>query len=179
MAGTPQRRIDDYMDRMEAVSRTAIDPALASMPPHLDSPRARVMLLAIGLQESELLARRQIGGGPALGLWQCELGTQASRGGVWGVYLNAQSTELLRQLCRYRGCEFTPSNIHAQLEIDDVLAAGVARALLWTDAKPLPEVGDAAAAWELYAYRCWRPGKPHPEKWPANHARAVAYAKVA
>lgn len=40
----------------------AIAPALALLPARMSSPSAEVMLLAIGLQESNLTHRRQIGG---------------------------------------------------------------------------------------------------------------------
>lgn len=62
----------------------AIEPALRLLPPAMDTVKARVMLLAIGLQESAFAARRQAGNGPARGFWQFELGTPQSRGGVWG-----------------------------------------------------------------------------------------------
>ena len=38
-----------------------LDPALALLPPSMDTVRARMMLLAIGLQESRFEHRRQIG----------------------------------------------------------------------------------------------------------------------
>ena len=164
-------------ERLEVVTRTAIDPALALLPQHMDSDKARVLLLAIGLQESRLEYRRQLPNGPAVSLWQFEPGSKASRGGVWGVYLHHQSTELLRLLCRARDCEFTPRSIYGRIESDDVLAAGVARLLLWTDPKPLPDVDNEVSAWELYAYRCWRPGKPHPETWPGFHRQAREFVE--
>jgi len=58
-----------------------------------------------------------------------------------------------------------------------VLAAGVARLLLWTDPKALPAIGDADAGWSLYL-RTWRPGKPHPKTWPALYAQAMAVVEV-
>jgi hypothetical protein len=139
--------------------------------------RARVILLAIGLQESAFEHRYQVTNkpgvkGPARGFWQFESGSQSSRGGVWGVYLHSDSHEILRNLCRERDCGFDPRVIWAQLEYDDVLAAGVARALLWTDPKPLPELGEPEIAWDYYE-RNWRPGKPHPEKWAANYEAAL------
>lgn len=143
---------------------------LAILPMAMNTPQARVMLLAIGLQESRLIHRRQIGG-PARGLWQFELGTRASRGGVWGVYLHHASTYWLHLLCQERGCDFEPAAIYARLEHDDVLAAGVARLLLFTDPKRLPAVDDTAGAWDLYL-RTWRPGKPHPHTWPDLHRQA-------
>ncbi len=154
------------------ITKQAINPALELLPSYLDSPQARVMLLAIGLQESRLKYRRQLGDGPARGLWQFERGSKRSRGGVWGVYLHPVSMHLLHEFSRARSCAFDPDQIYLQIERDDVLAAGVARLLLLTDRPPLPAVDDEAGAWRLYAERCWRPGKPHPETWRAFHDRA-------
>ena len=153
---------------------TAVDPALSLLPRRLTSDQARVLLLGIGQQESQLMYRRQMGEGPARGLWQFERGTQASRGGVWGVYLHRASNELLRLLCRDRGVSFDPRAIWAAIEADDVLAAGVARLLLLTDPAPLPAVDDPEAGWAYYL-RTWRPGKPHPTTWPKFH-RLAAFA---
>lgn len=156
----------------DEVTRLAIQPAMDLLPKVMDSARARVLLLAIGMQESRFLYRRQMGNGPARGFWQFERGTQASRGGVWGVYLHKQSRDHLKALCAARGVEFDPDAIWRALEQDDVLAAGVARLLLWTDAQPLPAVDDMEGAWTLYATRAWRPGKPHKKTWPEFHALA-------
>lgn len=155
------------------IVRTAVSPALALLPRNLDTPAARVMLLAIGQQESGFTAREQMGGGPARGFWQFEKGTQISRGGVWGVYLHRASGELLRLLCRDRDCTFDPTSIWGSLAHDDVLAAGVARLMLLTDAAALPAVDDTAGGWDCYA-RTWRPGKPRRETWDAYHLAAVA-----
>lgn len=152
---------------------TAIGPALQLLPKRLTSDEARVMLLAIGGQESRFQFRRQMGDGPARGFWQFERGTQASRGGVWGVYLHRASAELLRLLCRDRDVSFEPRAIWSAIEHDDVLAAGVARLLLLTDPKPLPALGDESAAWACYL-RTWRPGKPHPKTWPEQYRLALA-----
>ena len=48
---------------------TAVGQALALLPSAMDTPQAHCMLLAIGLQESRFVHRRQIGG-PACGFWQ-------------------------------------------------------------------------------------------------------------
>src|SRR5690606_19591131 len=145
---------------------------------------AVVLLLAAGLQESLFQHRFQVikgkpgVKGPARGYLQFELGTRASKGGVWGVYLHRASNEYLRLLCRARDCSFDPKAIWTQIETDDVLAMGVGRLLIWTDPKPLPDVDDEQGAWELYALRCWRPGalKRDPvglrKKWARNHAMA-------
>ncbi|WP_199533145.1 hypothetical protein [Thiopseudomonas alkaliphila] len=64
---------------LKNVIQTAIDPALALLPARMKSKKAVVMMLAIGLQESRFIHRRQIKG-PARGFWQFEKG-----GGVYGV----------------------------------------------------------------------------------------------
>lgn len=150
---------------------TAITPALALLPARMDTAEARVMLLAIGLQESRFTHRQQIGG-PARGFWQFEKGTRASRGGVWGVCLHAASKGHTAALCKARSVACDPDAIYAALEYDDVLAAGVARLLLWTDPKVLPAVGDADAGLALYL-RTWRPGRPHPHTWPDLYRQAA------
>lgn len=157
---------------LNSIVSDAINPALALLPATMDTPAARVMLLAIGLQESRFLHRRQIGG-PARGFWQFEKGTRASRGGVWGVYLHQASKDRLAALCKARSVTCDPDVIYAALEYDDILAAGVARLLLWTDPGKLPAVGDADAALALYL-RTWRPGRPHPQTWAELYRQAAA-----
>jgi hypothetical protein len=56
-----------------------------------------------------------------------------------------------------------------------VLAAGVARLLLYTNPAPLPPVGNAEAAW-LYYVNTWRPGKPHRKTWDELYALAMEIA---
>jgi hypothetical protein len=150
----------------------AIEPALTILPPSMTSDAAKIQLVAIGLQESRLTFREQIGG-PARGLWQFELGTKRSRGGMTGVYLHAAIHQPLYILCKTRGVAFAPDAMYAGVATDDVLAAGIARLLLWTDPQALPPIGDADAAWSLYQ-RVWRPGKPHPETWANFYKQAVA-----
>ncbi|HDR9585231.1 TPA: hypothetical protein QDC22_007535 [Burkholderia stabilis] len=162
---------------LQSVTTTALNPALKLLPPAMDSAAARVLMLAIGLQESGLTARRQLGNGPARGLWQFELGSQARGGGVWGVFLHDATREQLRHLCDARKCAFSPTWIYSAIEIDDVLAAGLARLLIFTDRAPLPAVGDVANSWTLYAKRTWVPGKPRPGDWPENYFSAVRFVQ--
>lgn len=157
---------------LRQINDIVLPEAFKLLPASMDTPRARLMLLAIAGQESGLNARRQHGNGPARGLWQFERGTAASRGGVWGVALHPASSGRLQMVARARGVDSEPTKIWAALEHDDVLAACVARLLLWTDPLPLPALDDVDGAWTLYAKRTWRPGKPHPTKWPRWHALA-------
>lgn len=157
--------------RLDEVILGILNPALALLPMKLDSLEARVMLLAIGQQESRFQFRRQLGDGPARGFWQFERGTPASRGGVWGVFLHPASAKLLADLCAARSCPFDPMSIWIRLETDDLLACGVARLMLLTDAAALPSVDDAQAGWDCYA-RTWRPGRPHRSTWDNFHSRS-------
>lgn len=148
----------------------AIGVALGLLPPGMDTPAARVLMLAIGYQESGFAHRRQIRG-PARGYWQFE------KTGVAGVIQHRASRWHASAICAAREVDFTVTAVHRRLEHDDVLAAGIARLLLWTDPAPLPDPQDADAAWAYYL-RNWRPGKPHPARWPANHARALAALSI-
>lgn len=157
------------MDLTILLQRTIV-PALERLPSRMDTPAARILLLAIGLQESRFLHRRQIGG-PARGWWQFERG-----GGVRGVLTHPASRDHAYRICHARGVEPIAATVHAALEFDDELAAVFARLLMWTDAWRLPAAGDVPGGWDFYI-RTWRPGKPHPETWPALYAQADAVVR--
>lgn len=144
--------------------------ALSLLPAKMDTPQARVMLVAICLQESNLAHRWQVlsGGrkGAARGLAQFERG-----GGVYGVLNHVASRNYAKSVCHLRGVPATVGAVYEALETDDILAVAFARLLLWTDPKRLPD--DMDAAWDLYI-RCWRPGKPHKNRWSANYLKAMA-----
>lgn len=149
----------------ELLLNAAIVPALLLLPARMDTPAARIMLLAIAYQESAMRHRRQVKG-PARGYFQFEQG-----GGVRGVLKHPASSghirDVLEALDYY--VDSTSAECWSAIEHNDILAAAFARLLLWTDAEPLPT--DAQGAWELYL-RTWRPGKPHPEKWAMNYQKA-------
>lgn len=160
---------------LDNTTRSALGPALRLLPASMDTPEARVMLLAIGLQESRLKSRWQIVDkrrpevrGPARGLWQFERG-----GGVIGVLTHPATRELAHQVCDARGITSSARPVWTWLAEDDVLAAAFARLLLWTDPKPLPALGRGGEAWALYL-RTWRPGKPHASTWNGLYAQALA-----
>lgn len=167
-------------EKLSDVDEKAIRPALAALPARMRSREAVVMLLAIGLQESLFKYRRQMGNGPARGLWQFE-----RMGGVAGVLQHRKTATLAMETCRARGVDVAASDVHAALEHDDVLAAAFARLLLWTDPKPLPALNDVDGAWQLYL-RTWRPGAytrgtaeqkaALRKKWGAYYARAMQEA---
>lgn len=158
----------------ESAVMGAIDEAMDLLPDRMDSKEARLMLLAIGLQESRFQHRRQLVGspprpvGPAKSFWQGE----KDGGMVHGVRTHDAVSRHAFTLYKARGVEPNNQAIWDAIEHDDVLAAGLARLLLWTDPRPLPAVGDAQGAWDLYL-RTWRPGKPHRDTWDAFYQQAV------
>lgn len=150
--------------------------AMGMLPAQMDTIQARVMLYAIGLQESGFQFRYQLvqdkpdAKGPARGYWQFERG-----GGVRGVMQHHKTETHAERICHVRGVPFKFDEVWQRLEVDDVLAAAFARLLLWADPGKLPAVSDQYGAWDCYV-RAWRPGKPHEKRWFDNHAQAVLHA---
>lgn len=129
----------------------------------LDSTEARVMQLAIAFQESSILHRFQIGG-PAVGYYQFE------RNGIIAVLNNPASASRLRRVCDLMDLKPTVDELYRAIPYNEVLASVAARLLLWCDPAPLPT--EESEGWAYYL-RGWRPGRPHPDRWP----RAWALAK--
>ncbi|AXC36532.1 hypothetical protein HOT57_gp88 [Pseudomonas phage phCDa] len=158
--------------------------AFRLFPAHYDSLAVRLLMLTIGLQESRFTSRRQliskvvdgkrvlVPEGPAIGFWQFEKGNAVSKGGVWGVLNHYRVGPLAQEICRGQGLKADAETVWLAMETNDVLAAAFARLLLLSDAKALPKIGDVDGAWECYAIRTWRPGKPHRETWDAFYAQA-------
>lgn len=160
--------------------------ALLLLPAKMTSPQAELMLLAIGLQESQLKYRRQLVGsppkpvGPARSFWQAEQGG----GMVTGLlrYHDAKLRDVVHGLCAVRGVAPAARDVWDAIEHDDVLAAGLARLLLYTDPARLPGLGDEEGAWQLYL-RTWRPGAHSRgdaaakaslrQKWAKNYGKAL------
>lgn len=136
------------------------------LPAKFDSPSARVQLLANGLQESRFTTRQQEGG-PARSFWMFEQG-----GGIHWTLVNKTTSPYARTACSLRAVAPVESDIYAAFLSDDLLACAFARLLLWADPNPLPQLGDAEDAWNLYI-RAWNPGKPRRWDWDANYAAAV------
>lgn len=139
--------------------------AFALLPPQMDTPEARAMLLAIGLQESRFAHRRQIRG-PARGYYQFEVG-----GGVTGVLTHPVTKPLielvLEELCYVPAA----SACYDAIEHNDVLATVFARLLLYTLPGLLPKRHQAEKAWNLYI-EGWRPGRPHKASWSDLYVQA-------
>ena len=145
----------------------ALAPALTLLPSNMDTPAARAMLLAIALQESRIIYRHQVGG-PAHSYFQFELG-----GGVRGVLKHPASKSHAQAVLASLDYdpESDPASVYEAMEHNDILAAGMARLLLWTLPTALPGPDDPEAGWKTYI-AAWRPGKPHRSTWNSFYAQA-------
>lgn len=157
------------MDNSTSYPKDAVNKAFMLLPPKMDTPLSRVILAAIGYQESSYQTRIQYGNGPAHSYFQFE------KGGIKGIMRHNASAPLLVAVCRARNVAFDSQAIWDAMTTDDVLGAACARLLMYTDAAPLPD--NAADAWTMYADRLWRPGKPNPDKWPSSWAFGLERAK--
>src|SRR5690606_38323275 len=125
----------------------AITPAMHLLPERMESPRARVVMLAIAGQEADFRHGYQElntpgAKGPARGLWQFERG-----GGVVGVLTHAASRDQAKRIALEPIGSAGADAVWQALEYDDVLAGVFARLLLWTDPQALPALGDVNGAW--------------------------------
>lgn len=154
----------------------AIAPALAELATFgiPDTFAARRFLLAIALQESALMHRRQVTNsglenGPAASFWQFEQG-----GGCAGVLRHPTVERRMHKLCTDFNVDPTPSGLWEAIRYNDVVAAIAARLLLYTLPSKLAE--NPADGWAQYV-QAWRPGKPHAEKWTVNWNLATRIAE--
>lgn len=168
---------------LDEITTSAIDPALRLLPRKMDTLEARVQMLTTGLQESGFLHRRQLIAvkdgngnttlmpmGPAKSFWMGERGG----GLVRGVRRHPATADLATAIYKLRGVRRLDSSIWNAIEGDDVLAAALARLLIYTDPWRVPALGDHRAGWAMYI-RTWRPGKPREETWPGYHREATAF----
>lgn len=156
----------------ELAQRFIVPAALSLLPRQLDTPEARSLLLAIGLQESEFSKRRQVTSNPtyapARGFWQFE-----RPGATTEVLVNAHTRPLLLPALEALRYPADGTVCWEAFEHNDVLACVFARLFLLTSPRANPGPAAAAAGWQVYV-STWRPGRPRPDDWPANYARAWA-----
>jgi hypothetical protein len=159
----------------EAIYRCLLPATQALFPADFNTPKARAMLLAIGLQESDFDHRQQlIVGvrewwrsltGAACGYWQIE------RIGIRGVMEHHRAGPMLRKVCDILGYPFDLETLWGAIRHNDILAVAIARLILWIHPAPLPGPADTDEGWKQYLLT-WRPGKPKPDKWSECYRRA-------
>lgn len=143
-----------------------ITAALSFLPAAMDSKAARVMLMAIGMQESRFKHRRQVGG-PAHGFWQFEMG-----GGIRGVMTHKATSATIRGVLERMRYPVTVEAAYNAVVDNDIVAGACARLLLYSLPTALPVTSDDG--WDQYI-KAWRPGTPHPETWADFYAMAEAF----
>lgn len=157
------------MSALAHIVKTVVPAAFTLLPTRMDTPDARAMMYAIGLQESRFIYRQQLGG-PAMGFWQYE------EAGVKGVMTHAATRDLVAQVLDQMGYPPSLPIVHRALADNDILAAIFARLLLWTHPNVLPNVSQATKGW-MYYYTLWRPGKPRQSTWEAFFQQAWVITK--
>jgi len=126
---------------------------------HLDlgGVAAEELLLGTAMQESDLLHRRQLGGGPGRGLFQME---PATHDDIWSNYLafKAPLAEKVKALL-----PAPTADRMTELENNDRYACAMARILYRRAPAPLPQAGDLAAMaayWKKFYNTPLGAGKP-------------------
>jgi hypothetical protein len=152
------------MTPIQTMNDVIIPAAMLMLPDNMNTPAARAMMLAIALQESRIVHRRQIRG-PARGYWQFETA------GCAGVLAHRSSADHARRICAAMNYNATVGEVYNVLADNDLLAAAFARLLLWTLPSSLPDSNNPEEGWKQYI-AAWRPGKPHRQTWDAFYKQA-------
>jgi len=136
----------EYQDRPQAFLDEVILPALAGLAVDADAKAASQLLLGTAIQESNLHYRRQLGDGPARGLFQME---PATHNDIWTNYLAYQAG----LAAKVRGFLDGAAQSADALETNDRYAAAMARVHYRRVPAALPPVGDInamGAYWKQY-----------------------------
>jgi hypothetical protein len=129
----------------EEFVKNAIRPALNHL--GLYSEAAEQLLLGTAIHESLLKSRRQIGGGPARGLFQME---PATHDDIWDNFLKYKP-DLSKKLTKLLSSE--KADKIAELETNDIYAAGIARIGYYRVSEAIPKLDDIEAMaryWKKY-----------------------------
>lgn len=140
-----------------------IDPVLRLL--DLYSRAASNLMLGTALAESGLVHRRQIGGGPARGLFQIEPATFQD---VYRRYL-PRRTGLLTRVNGLLLANRTPAD---QLYDNDRFACAIARLKYWMCPLPLPRADDAPALAAYWLRHYNAGGKGSVEKFLAAYTES-------
>jgi hypothetical protein len=151
----------------ELFIENALAPAMRMLHDNMNSKEAIAFVVAICLQESRLIHRRQLGGGTARGYAQFELN------GVYGVLHHRATKEHARALLAQLdySVESSAGDVWLAIEHNDILAAGLARLNLWWLPQALPARNNPAGAYSQYL-QAWAPGAPRRETFDDFFAQA-------
>lgn len=140
-------------------------PGLSLLPPFMTSPEARVLLVAIAMQETGLMTRSEVGG-TAFGFYQFMVI------GVDGVFANGETGHLAVDVAKSLQIP-VDENFYEAVRWNDHMGTVLARLNLWPDPAPLPAIGAEAEARNYYA-RIWRPKIVAVQRWPAAYNAAIS-----
>lgn len=141
-------------------------PSCAELPPAMNTPQSRLMLMAAAGQETGWANRTQVGG-PARGFWQFDMTA------IVDLLGNSVTGSLVLAACALWDVPGDAPTIYEAIAWHDPLACHMARLLFLADPAPLPAVGDAAGAYACYT-RNWRPGVERPAAWALVYAQATS-----
>lgn len=128
----------------------------------LGGDAAEELLLGTTIQESGCGEKlMQVGGGPALGLWQIE---PATHDDVWKNFFLYRS-DLSGKVAALRFPMFT---IEQQLECNLMYQCAIARIIYYRAKEPLPAAGDLAGQAAYYKLHFNGPGAATAEEYIAN-----------
>lgn len=151
------------------LDRLVLIPVLDYLQEPFHTIQARVLLLAIAIQETQLVTRDQGNPdvpGPARGFWQFE------KVAVQDFLQHGHKTMQRAALALWQP-QTVESVWYALGTGADHLAAVLARDRLWRHvAAPLPALGDADGAYAQYV-EAWAPGKPSPSRWTLSYTAAL------
>lgn len=134
-----------------------IVPAFSNLPSEMDSPEARLLVLATGAQETQYLTRQQ-DDGPARGLFQMQIND------IRDLMNNQMSGNHVWTLCGVLGVTYGSNAMFDALLTDDLFAAAMCRLNYWCIPRPLPAIGDVVGCYAYYEL-AQRPGKPSYSRW--------------
>lgn len=151
-------------------------PGLRLLPEKMDSPEVRVLMVAIGLQESRFQDRYQLPGGPGRSFWHFD------EIAIARILTHPSTVAFTRQVCNFLRIKHCTSSCYISIAYNDALASVFARLNLWieenfiSDPVDLPLLGQVDKAWSYYI-RVWNPEKPRPELWDEFYSQAVRIVK--
>lgn len=125
----------------EHFRRLVIRPTLGVIGMH--SLAAERLLLTTAIAESGLRYLEQLGGGPALGVYQVEPTTLAD---VWGRYLCEKRPDLRDRVAGL----MTGEPVERRLVTNLAFATAIARVKFWMSPAPMPAAEDAEAMGRFY-----------------------------
>jgi hypothetical protein len=159
---------------LQQIQTRVLDPMFNQLLPHFDSPEARVMLLAIGLQESRSSPR----GASTVMVLRAASGSSSAVAVVVGVLTSAASRDYARRrLLKLRNVAPSADSVWRRLEFDDLLAAAICPPDALGQPASMPALGRGGEAWDYYK-ATWRPGRPRVRTWNGYYAQALEQVRA-